>query len=87
MLLDISMCHQNVVWVRSNLRESKFKIFLEGTCPQTSLVAMHVYAHYYHPATILFPPPQLKILYETLYMYTSIAITLAVMYVLTSCNT
>ena len=26
---------------------------------------MHVYACYYHPATILFPP-QLKILYETL---------------------
>ena len=24
------------------------------------------HARYYHPATILFPPPQLKILYETL---------------------
>ena len=31
------------------------------------LVGTHAYAHHYHPATILFPPPQLKILYETLY--------------------
>ena len=24
----------------------------------------HAFAHYYHPATILFFPPQLKILYD-----------------------
>ena len=27
---------------------------------------MHAFTRYYHPATILLPPPQLKILYETL---------------------
>ena len=29
-------------------------------------VREHAFAHYYHPATILFTPPQLKILYEIL---------------------
>ena len=28
----------------------------------------HTFAHYYHPATNLFFPPKLKILYETLIM-------------------
>ena len=52
--------------VRSNLRGSKFKIFFGGACPQTPLVGMHAYARvnmlsrYYHPATILFPPPNSK---------------------------
>ena len=57
-------------FVRSNLRGSKFNIFLEGgACPQTPLVGTHAYAfaRYYHPATILFFTPQLKILYETLW--------------------
>ena len=51
--------------VRSNLRGSKFKIFLGG--PQTPLVATHAYARYHHPGTIdLVSFPQLKIVYETL---------------------
>ena len=64
MLLNISMCHQNVVWkyvpdcVRSNLKGCKFKIFLGeggGACVS-------------HATIILLPSPQLKILYETLHL-------------------
>ena len=56
--------------IRSNLRGSKFKIFLGGggACPQTPLVGMHAHTcmrafmRYYHPASILFFFSQLKIL-------------------------
>ena len=47
------LCHENIV---PDCRPR----------PQTSLVGMHAFAHYYHPAIVLFSPPQLKILYETL---------------------
>ena len=70
MLLDINMCHQNVVWkfvsdcVRSNLRGSKFKTFLGGHCPQTRLLNTHTYmcmSVLSHDTIILlpscFPPP------------------------------
>ena len=48
--------------IRSNLRGSKFKIFVGWACPQAPLVGMYAFAHecafarYFHPATILFPP-------------------------------
>ena len=48
--------------VRSNLRGSKFKIFLGGKPPDPPgrHTCLHVheraFTHYYHPATILFPP-------------------------------
>ena len=58
--------------IRSNLRGSKFKIFLGGACPQTSLVGTHAYLRVsvLSDTTIILLPscfsPQLKILYETL---------------------
>ena len=53
------------------LKLSMVILFLGGgACPQTPLVGRHArecaFSRYYHPATILFPLPQLKILYETL---------------------
>ena len=51
--------------VRSNLRASKLKIFLGGGgTPPDPLVG---FTRYYHPA-VSHPPPQLKILFETLLM-------------------
>ena len=35
------------------------------------------FARYYQPATILFPPPQLKILYATLLLTVGIVLTLS----------
>ena len=67
MLLDISMCHQNVgkFVPDCNLRGSKFS--LGGGMPpdppsrHTCLCArVRAFAHYYHPATILSPPPNSK---------------------------
>ena len=60
--------------VRNNLRGSKLKIFLGGgACPRTLLVGTHAYVHVsmlsYTTIILLpsyFPPPQLKILDETL---------------------
>ena len=62
MLLDISMCHLNVI------RKVCPRLCL-GVIPPDPPVATHAYACYYHPATIVFPPSlqlQLKILYEAL---------------------
>ena len=56
--------------IRSNLRGSKFGKKGGGDMPPDPLVAMHAYAHYYSPATILLP--QLKIQYETLRSLASI---------------
>ena len=52
--------------VSSNLRGSKFKIFV-GPPSRHVYFCTHerAFARYYHLATIL-PPPQLKILYEIL---------------------
>ena len=59
--------------IRSNLRGSKFnRTPLVGTHGYTVHVCDRAFARYYHPATILFlPPPQLKILYETLILLPS----------------
>ena len=38
--------------------------------PPDPLVGTHAYVRYYHPATILFFPAQLEILYETLHTHT-----------------
>ena len=72
MLLNISMCHQNVVWkfcprLRQKQSErTKIQKFPGGACPQTPLVGTHAFrtllSSCYHPVF----PPQLKILYETL---------------------
>ena len=54
--------------IRSNLRGSKFKIFLGGWGGGGGMPSDPPSRHtrYYHPATVLSYPPQLKILYETL---------------------
>ena len=53
--------------IRSDLRRSKFKIFLGGGMPPdppSSHACLHMLlSSCYHPVS---PPPQLKILYETL---------------------
>ena len=66
MLLNISMCRQNVQKfsrIRSNLRGQDFP---GRACPQTPLVKVCMHSHTtYYPVS---PPPpnQLKIVYETL---------------------
>ena len=66
--------------VRSNLRGSKFKIFLGGACPKTPLVGMHTYAGmsmFLHTTiillhTILFPPPTQNPLWNSAACFDSI---------------
>ena len=75
MLLDISMCQQMLFGnfvpdcVRSNLRGAKF-FGAHAPDPPSRHTCLRMreraFACYYHLATILFLPPQLKILYETL---------------------
>ena len=62
--------------VRSNLRGSKFTIFLGGVCPQTPLIGTHTYTCVSvlpHVTIILLYhcvfPLQLKILYENLHSH------------------
>ena len=50
-LESLSQIVSEAIWEDLN---SKFS---RGVCPQTSLVAAHTYACYYHPATVLFSPP------------------------------
>ena len=60
-LESLSQIASEAIW-----EDLKFSLGRGGKyAPQSTLVATHAYAHYYHPTTILFPP-QLKILYETL---------------------
>ena len=73
MLLDIGMCHQNIVWKahpRLHHKQSERIVFLgvgEGGMPQNppsryTRLCVHerAFACYYHPATILFSPPNSK---------------------------
>ena len=72
MLLNMSICYQMLFGnfvpdcIRSNLRGSKLKIFLQGILPDPS--SRH--ARLLYATIILLPscfPPHLKILYETLF--------------------
>ena len=73
MLLNVSMCHQNVRKFCPRLCQKQSERYINskfswGACPQTPLVSMHTFhtllSSCYHP--VFLPPPQLKILYEIL---------------------
>ena len=58
MLLNVSMCHQNVLkfWPRLRQKQSKrYIIFLGGACPQNPLVGMHAFHIHFAHTIILLP--------------------------------